>query len=163
MHLYAVLIFSLRANSVEDAVRRGQRQVEQAKIKIAMQMDDRSFQAALLETQIQATKDHTKWNYESIQDLIEGPLLNPKRMEEAIKVSRIIRKLMQFYHPFNHRFADLAKSKVWGAVILPMWGLSTFHRSIIGGFGWAACCSTILWPVRMGCASLPRTSSLTNS
>ena len=57
------------------------------------------------------TKDQTKWNFEVLQELIEGPLLNPKRMEEAIKVSRYIRKLMSFFHPFNHRFSDLSKSK----------------------------------------------------
>jgi len=42
----------VRANSTEDAVRRGQRQVEQVKLKISMQMDDKTFQAALLETQV---------------------------------------------------------------------------------------------------------------
>lgn len=41
-----------RGNSVEDAVRRGQRQVEQVKLKMSMQMDDRVFQSALLETQV---------------------------------------------------------------------------------------------------------------
>ncbi|TFK52588.1 hypothetical protein OE88DRAFT_1807473 [Heliocybe sulcata] len=100
-----------RANSGEDAVRRGQRQVEQVKIKMGMQMDDRTFQAALLETQVMLTKDHTKWNFETLQDLIEGPLLNPKRMEEAIKVSRFIRRLMSFFHPFSHRFSDMPRVK----------------------------------------------------
>ena len=37
--------------------------------------------------------------------------MNPKRMEEAIKVSRYPRKLMSFFHPFSHRFSDLAKTK----------------------------------------------------
>jgi rapamycin-insensitive companion of mTOR len=41
-----------RASSVEDAVRRGQRQVEQVKIKMGMQMDDKTFQSCLLETQV---------------------------------------------------------------------------------------------------------------
>lgn len=41
-----------RANSVEDAVRRGQRHVEQVKLKMSMQMDDKTFQACLLETQV---------------------------------------------------------------------------------------------------------------
>jgi hypothetical protein len=41
-----------RANSVEDAMRRGQRQVEQVKLKLSMQMDDKTFQSALLETQV---------------------------------------------------------------------------------------------------------------
>jgi len=58
------------------------------------------------------TKDHTKWNFDSLLDLIEGPLLNPKRMEEAIKVSRFIRRLTSFFHPFSHRFSDLPRGKV---------------------------------------------------
>lgn len=33
-------------------MRRGQKQVEQAKIKLAMQMDDKTFQTCLLDTQV---------------------------------------------------------------------------------------------------------------
>lgn len=101
-----------RANSVEEAVRRGQRHVEQAKLKLGMQMDDKAFQASLLESQVMVTKDHSKWNFDALQELLEGPLLNPKRMEEAIKVSRYVRRLISFYHPFSHRFCDLPRSKV---------------------------------------------------
>ena len=57
------------------------------------------------------TKDQTKWNFDTLQDLLEGPFLNPKRMEETIKASRYIRKLMSFFHPFSHRFSDLTKTK----------------------------------------------------
>lgn len=74
-------------------------------------MDDKTFQTLLLDSQVMTTKDQTKWVYDLLLDLIEGPFLHPKRMEEAIKVSRYIRKLMSFYHPFNHRFSDLAKSQ----------------------------------------------------
>lgn len=45
-----------RANSAEDAVRRGQRQVEQNKVKLAMQMDDKTFQSSLLESQVKSTR-----------------------------------------------------------------------------------------------------------
>ncbi|KAI0822217.1 Rapamycin-insensitive companion of mTOR, N-term-domain-containing protein [Trametes gibbosa] len=100
-----------RANSIEEAVRRGQRQAEQVKLKVGMQMDDKTFQTLLPETQVMLTKDHTKWNFDTLQDLIEGPLHNAKRMEEAIKASRYIRKLMSFFHPFNHRFSDVANTK----------------------------------------------------
>ncbi|KII86754.1 hypothetical protein PLICRDRAFT_43412 [Plicaturopsis crispa FD-325 SS-3] len=100
-----------RASSIEDAVRRGQRQVEQVRIKMGMQMDDKTFQASLLETQVMLTKDHTKWDFDVLQELIEGPLLNPRRMEEAIKVSRFIRRLTSFFHPFSHRFSDMARTK----------------------------------------------------
>ena len=102
----------LRAESVDDAVRRGQRQVEQVKLKINMQMDDKVFHATMLETQVMATKDHTKWNFEVLQGLIEGPLLNPKRLDEAIRISKFVRRLMTFFHPFSHRFSDLKRARV---------------------------------------------------
>lgn len=99
-----------RANSVEDAVRRGQRQVEQTKLKMSLQMDDKTFQSAFLETQVMTTKDYTKWNYDTLLEIVEGPLLNQKRLEEAIRVSKFIRRLMSFYHPFSHRFSDISKA-----------------------------------------------------
>ncbi|KAJ8080510.1 hypothetical protein PM082_017343 [Marasmius tenuissimus] len=104
--------YRLRSNSVDDAVRRGHRQVEQVKLKMGMQMDDRTFQNTLLETQVMFTKDHAKWSFETIQELIEGPLLNAKRMDEAIKGARFIRRLVSFFHPFSHRFSDMHKNTV---------------------------------------------------
>lgn len=68
--------------------------------------------------QVIVTKDFAKWNFESLQELLEGPLLNPKRMEEAIKGSRFIRRLMSFFHPFNHQFSDLPRTKVRHSIVL---------------------------------------------
>ncbi|KAJ7819414.1 Rapamycin-insensitive companion of mTOR, N-term-domain-containing protein [Mycena olivaceomarginata] len=96
-----------RANSAEDAIRRGQRQIEQVKLKMSMQMDDKTFQSSLLETQVMLTKDHTVWKFDLLQELIEGP-------PEAIKVSRFIRRLLSFFHPFGSgmKFSDLPRTKV---------------------------------------------------
>ncbi|KAL1715385.1 Rapamycin-insensitive companion of mTOR, N-term-domain-containing protein [Schizophyllum commune] len=99
-----------RANSVEDAVRRGQRQVEQVKLKMGMNMDDKQFQSTFVEAQVLAQKDHTKWNFDTVVELVEGPFLVPKRVEEAIRV-RFIRRVMSFYHPFSHRFSDMPRNK----------------------------------------------------
>ena len=96
----------------DDHIRRGQRQVDQARIKVALQLDDKTFQACIIETQVILTKDHTKWNFDTLVELVEGPLLNSKRMEEAIKVSKFMRRLMSFFHPFTHRFSDIKKSPV---------------------------------------------------
>jgi hypothetical protein len=62
--------------------------------------------------QVMLTKDHNKWNFETLLDLIEGPLLNPKRVEEAIKLARFMKRLMSFFYPFNHRFSDIDRTKV---------------------------------------------------
>ena len=105
-----------RANSVEDHVRRGQRQVEQVRIKLAMQMDDKTFQTCMIDTQVMLTRDHHKWRYDVLLELIEGPLLNPKRLEEAIKAStRFLKRLMQFFHPESRRFSDIPKKPVVSA------------------------------------------------
>jgi rapamycin-insensitive companion of mTOR len=45
-----------RSSSVEDAVRRGQRHVEQVKIKMGLQMDDKTFQSSLIETQVNISR-----------------------------------------------------------------------------------------------------------
>jgi hypothetical protein len=44
--------------------------------------------------------------------LFEGPLLNARRLEEAMRGTKFIRRLMSFYHPFNNRFADIRQTKV---------------------------------------------------
>ncbi|KAG9227446.1 hypothetical protein PTI98_010973 [Pleurotus ostreatus] len=99
-----------RANSVDDAARR-QRQIEQVKIKLGMQMDEKTFLAALNESQISSTKEHARWQFDVLIELVEGPLRNPSRLEEAIKASRIIRRLMSFFHPRSHRFSDIPRTK----------------------------------------------------
>lgn len=93
----------------EDPMRR---QMDQVKLKIGLSIDDKSFQSLLLETQVMLTPDHTKWNFDTLLGLIEGPLLNSKRLEETVRVSKFTRKLMGFFHPFNHRFSEIKNTKV---------------------------------------------------
>ncbi|KAF8606948.1 hypothetical protein BDV93DRAFT_331061 [Ceratobasidium sp. AG-I] len=100
-----------RANSVEDTMRRGQRQVERSKIKRGMEIDDKGFQTVLIDTQVMLHREAIKWNLDSLTDLIEGPLLNPKRFEEAMKVSRFGRKLMSFFHPNSKVFSEMKNTK----------------------------------------------------
>jgi large subunit ribosomal protein L17e len=57
------------------------------------------------------TKDFTKWNYDALQDVVDGLMYNQKRLEEVIK-ARFIRRLMAFYAPFSHRFSDIQKNRV---------------------------------------------------
>lgn len=83
---------------------------------------------------VMLSTNHTKWNFDVLQELIEGPLLHPKRMEEAIKVGRFIRRLLAFFHPFSHRFSDMENNKVGGSKSLTF-NISIFeiHRLISDG------------------------------
>jgi rapamycin-insensitive companion of mTOR len=62
--------------------------------------------------QVLLGRDHSKWNYEVIVELIEGPLLNPKRLDEAIKATKFVRRLFSFYHPYNNRFSSIKRTRV---------------------------------------------------
>lgn len=93
-----------RSNSLEE--------VESSKIRMGMALDDQSFRNLLLETQVLTAKDDTRWNFDVLTDLLEGPLMNPKRMEEVIKSSKLMRRLLTFFHPHEHRYSTMPRTSV---------------------------------------------------
>jgi rapamycin-insensitive companion of mTOR len=108
---------------VQDPLLRGQRQVQQVKMRMGMQIDDKHFAMLINDTQVRSKsnvtnvkvvqgRDHTKWNYDILLEVIEGPLLNPKRLEEVIKVSKFLRRLFSFFHPYNQRFSNIQRTRV---------------------------------------------------
>ncbi|TKY87021.1 hypothetical protein EX895_003698 [Sporisorium graminicola] len=100
-----------RSNSIEDSMRRGQRQVEKTKMRLGMQIDDVQFRNMMVDTQILVTKDHTKWNLDVLTEMLEGPLLNAKRLDDVVKGTKLLKRVLAFYHPFALRFASIRKLK----------------------------------------------------
>jgi hypothetical protein len=87
--------------------------VEQVKIKLGMQIDDAHFRQMLLDTQVLMTNNYTKWQWERIYELFQGPLMNQKRLDESIKGIRLLPKLFGFYRPSKEKFSKIKKTKVW--------------------------------------------------
>ncbi|KAI9828974.1 MAG: hypothetical protein M1819_006473 [Sarea resinae] len=87
------------------------RQNEQTKSGLGIQIDEGSFRSLLLETHVLNTVNYTKWKWDLIESIIEGPLLNPKRLDEAIKASKFVKRLFGFYRPFKFRFANAKNTK----------------------------------------------------
>ncbi|SJX66514.1 related to protein ste16 [Sporisorium reilianum f. sp. reilianum] len=100
-----------RSNSVEESMRRGQRQVEKTKMRMGMQIDDVQFRNMMVDTQILVTKDHSKWNLDVLTEMLEGPLLNAKRLDDVVKGTKLLKRVLAFYHPFALRFASIRKLK----------------------------------------------------
>ncbi|KAK8850712.1 hypothetical protein IAR55_004632 [Kwoniella newhampshirensis] len=103
-----------KTNSIlaqQDPLVRGQRQVQQVKLRLGLQVEDKQFQQMIVDSGLLLHRDHTKWNYEIITDLVEGPLLNPKRLDEAIKATKFMRRLFSFYHPYNNRFSAVKRTR----------------------------------------------------
>lgn len=87
------------------------RQISTSRLTSALQLDDTTFRLHLLESGVLSTKDHTKWNFEVVRDLLEGPLRNPKRLEEATRGSKWVKRVVGFYWPFGGRYGELSKAE----------------------------------------------------
>jgi hypothetical protein len=94
-----------------DSAARTQEKVHEVKLKIGYAIDDTHFRQLLMDTQVLNTKDYTKWNWDNITELLQGPLLNPRRLEEAMRGKKFIKRLLAFYRPFKHQFSDKNATK----------------------------------------------------
>lgn len=70
-------------------------------------MDDLRFRKMVYDSKVLQTKDFTQWNWNIIQELLEGPLLNKKHFEELVKSTKFIRRLLVFYRPLRLRFSNV--------------------------------------------------------
>jgi rapamycin-insensitive companion of mTOR len=84
---------------------------EPAKDRLNPAMDETQFRNLVLETQVLNTVNYVKWKWDLILRIIEGPLTNPKRLEEAIKGSKFMKRLVGFYRPFKYRFSMIPNTK----------------------------------------------------
>ncbi|EER40230.1 cytosolic regulator Pianissimo [Histoplasma capsulatum H143] len=84
---------------------------EQGKTKLSASMDEGQFRTAVLDTHVLSSVNFTKWKWDLIHNIIEGPLTNPKRLDEAIRGSKFMKRLMGFYRPFKSRFSMIRNTK----------------------------------------------------
>jgi rapamycin-insensitive companion of mTOR len=79
--------------------------------KYSSLMDSEQFRQAMAETQIPSHSQYIKWKWDLIHSLVEGPLTNVKRLEEAIKSTKFMKRLVGFYRPFKYRFSIIRNTK----------------------------------------------------
>ena len=87
------------------------RQSETPKSTLSVQMDEGQFRTVMLESGVLNTVNFSKWRWDIIQNSIDGPMLNPKRLDEAIKVTKYVHRLLNFFRPFRYRFSDVKNTK----------------------------------------------------
>lgn len=87
------------------------RAVETSKNQMSANMDEIQFRTTMVESQVLSTVNYTKWRWDLIQPMIEGPLTNPKRLDEAMKATKFVHRLLGFLRPFKFRFADARNTK----------------------------------------------------
>jgi rapamycin-insensitive companion of mTOR len=85
---------------------------DQPKSNPNVTLDETTFRQLLVETQVLSSTNAMKWKWEIILKIIEGPLLNGKRLDEAIKASKFIKRIMSFYRPFKYKFAEIRNTRI---------------------------------------------------
>ena len=99
-----------KANATNDSTA-STRQADPSKVQAAMQIDEGQFRMMMVDTQVLNTVTFSKWRWDLIQNIIDGPLLNPKRLDEAIKATKFVHRLVGFYRPFKFRFSEVKNTK----------------------------------------------------
>lgn len=84
---------------------------EQPKSGASMIFDEATFRQLLLESGVLSSSNFLKWNWDVVLRVIEGPLTNGKRLEEAIRASKFVKRIMSFYRPFKFKFSDIKTTK----------------------------------------------------
>lgn len=104
--------FNIRQIAEQKIVKNRQRSdsVKPTLPRQAVPVDENTFRNLVLESNVLNTRDHTKWSLDTLLTLFDGVLLNPKRLEEAMRASKLVRRVLAFYHPFSVRYSTLIKS-----------------------------------------------------
>ncbi|KAI1502327.1 Rapamycin-insensitive companion of mTOR, N-term-domain-containing protein [Biscogniauxia marginata] len=73
--------------------------------------DDATFRQLLIDSGVLGSSNPFKWNWDVTLRVIEGPLMNSKRLEEAVKASKFIKRIVGFYRPFKYRFSETKNTR----------------------------------------------------
>ncbi|KAI0866995.1 Rapamycin-insensitive companion of mTOR, N-term-domain-containing protein [Xylaria cubensis] len=73
--------------------------------------DDATFRQLLIDSGVLGSSNPAKWKWDIMLKVIEGPLTNGKRLEEAIKASKFIKSVVNFYRPFKFRFSEVPSTR----------------------------------------------------
>ncbi|KAI9223879.1 Rapamycin-insensitive companion of mTOR, middle domain-containing protein [Blastocladiella britannica] len=86
---------------------------DQVKVQMGFAMDDNAFRAMLNDSGVLAGKsrEYTRWDWGVIGELLQGPLLNPRRVDEVLRSSKFFKRLASFFRPSKRLFCDLPSNR----------------------------------------------------
>jgi hypothetical protein len=73
--------------------------------------DDATFRQLLIDSGVLNSSTYTKWNWDVMLKIIDGPLQTGKRLEEAVKASKFLKRIVSFYRPFKYKFAEIKSTR----------------------------------------------------
>lgn len=58
-------------------------------------------------TRVLLTKEYSKWDWNLVIQIMQGPLRNAKMFDDVVKTTKFYKRLLSFYRPFKYRFSAL--------------------------------------------------------
>lgn len=77
----------------------------------ALALDDTTFRQLLIDSGVLNSSNYAKWDWDIIMKIIDGPLQIGKRLEEAVRASKFMKRIMSFYRPFKYKFAEVKNTR----------------------------------------------------
>ncbi|KAL5615032.1 hypothetical protein BROUX41_005097 [Berkeleyomyces rouxiae] len=77
----------------------------------AIATDEGTFRQMLIDSNVLNSSNYGKWKWDIILKIVEGPLHIGKRVDEAMKASKFLKRLMSFYRPFKYRFSEIKNTR----------------------------------------------------
>ena len=84
---------------------------EQPKRTLPASIDEMQFRNHMVESQVLSTVNFLKWDWDLITAIIDGPLTNQKRLDEAMKATKFVHRLLGFLRPFKYRFSEVRNTR----------------------------------------------------
>ncbi|KAL1897233.1 hypothetical protein Cpir12675_002415 [Ceratocystis pirilliformis] len=84
---------------------------EYSKSVAAIATDEGTFRQMLIDSNVLNSSNYGKWKWDIILKIVEGPLHIGKRVDEAMKASKFLKRLMSFYRPFKYRFSEIKNTR----------------------------------------------------
>ncbi|OAA57250.1 HR1 rho-binding repeat protein [Cordyceps fumosorosea ARSEF 2679] len=84
---------------------------EQPRANTTLILDDTAFRQLLIDSGVLNSSNYAKWNWDIIMKIISGPLHTGKRLEEAVRASKWMKRIMSFYRPFKYKFAEIKNTR----------------------------------------------------
>lgn len=81
------------------------------KSSMSTNFGEATFRQLLLDSGVLSSSNFSKWNWDIILRIIDGPLTIGKRLEEAVKASKFVKRIMSFYRPFKYKFSEIKSSR----------------------------------------------------
>jgi rapamycin-insensitive companion of mTOR len=75
-------------------------------------LNETNFRQMLLDSHVLSSTNPTKWRWDVLLRIIEGPLLDGKFLDQANKASKFLKRIMSFYRPFKYKFAEVRNTRM---------------------------------------------------